>query len=81
MDQAWELARAEGKYKAIEAFMDTDGPFYRDGLYIFAYEMDGTVLCLPAEPDKVGADRWSAQDPAGAFFVREFVRLAGDPGP
>lgn len=80
VDQAWELARAEGKDKAIEEFMDTSGPFYRDGLYVFAYDMSGTVLCLPAEPQKVGDDRWDAQDPAGAYFVREIVGVAKDPG-
>jgi len=80
VDQAWEFARAEGKDKAIEEYMDTSGPFYRDGLYVFAYDMSGTVLCLPAEPQKVGDDRWDAQDPAGAYFVREIVGVAKDPG-
>jgi signal transduction histidine kinase len=80
VDEAWELARTEGREKAVETFMDTGGPFYRDGLYVFAYDMDGTVLCLPAEPRKVGDDRWDAQDPAGAYFVREFVQVAEGPG-
>ncbi|MEI6451819.1 MAG: cache domain-containing protein, partial [Actinomycetes bacterium] len=80
VDEALACARKVGKEKAIAAFMDTSGPFYRDGLYIFAYDMNGVVLCLPAEPDKVGDDRWDAQDPAGAYFVRELVRVAEGPG-
>ena len=80
VDEALAYARKVGKKKAIAAFMDTSGPFYRDGLYIFAYNTDGVVLCLPAEPSKVGDDRWDAQDPAGTYFVRELVRMAQNHG-
>ena len=80
VDEAWALARKVGKEKAIAAFMDTGGRFYRDGLYVFAYDMGGVVLCLPAEPSKVGDDRWDAQDPAGTYFVRDLVAVAKDPG-
>lgn len=80
VDEAWALAYKVGKEKALATFMDTSGPFYHDGLYVFAYNMKGTVLSLPAEPDKVGKDRWDAQDPIGAYFVREFVHVAKNPG-
>ncbi len=80
VDEALAYARKVGKQKAIAAFMDTSGPFYRDGLYVFAYDMDGKVLCLPAEPQKVGDDRWDAQDPAGTYFVRDLVAMAKDHG-
>ncbi len=80
VDQAWSLARKVGKEKAIAEFMDTGGRFFHDELYVFAYDVDGVTLCLPAQPDKVGEDRWDAQDPDGTFFVREFVAVAKDPG-
>jgi signal transduction histidine kinase len=80
VDEARAYAQQVGKEKAIAAFMDTGGRFYHDGLYIFAYDMDGVVLCLPAEPENVGDDRWDLQDPDGVYFVREFVAVAKDPG-
>ena len=80
VDEALAYARRVGKKEAIATFMDTSGPFYHDGLYIFAYDMHGVVLCLPAEPAKVGDDRWNAQDPAGTYFVRDIVGVAKDPG-
>ena len=80
VDAALAFARKMGKDKAIAAFMDTGGRFYSDGLYIFAYDMHGVVLCLPAEPSKLGDDRWDAQDPDGTYFVRELVAVAKDPG-
>ena len=80
VDEARAYALQVGKEKAIAAFMDTGGRFYSDGLYIFAYDRHGVVLCLPAEPSKLGDDRWDAQDPAGAYFVRELIRMARDHG-
>ena len=80
VDEALAYARKVGKKEAIAAFMDTSGPFYRDGLYVFANDMHGIVLCLPIDPSKLGDDRWDAQDPAGAYFVRELIRMAREHG-
>jgi polar amino acid transport system substrate-binding protein len=80
VDEALVYAEQNGKEKAIAAFMDTGGGFFRGELYIFAYDMKGTVLCLPAQPQKVGDDRWDLQDPDGVYFVREIVDTAKDPG-
>jgi polar amino acid transport system substrate-binding protein len=74
--EAVEYARKHGKKKAIAEFMDTGGRFFRGELYVFAYNYAGKVLCLPAEPQKVGEDRWDLQDPDGVYFVREFVAAA-----
>jgi hypothetical protein len=65
--EAVEYARKHGKKKAIAEFMDTGGRFFRGELYVFAYNYAGKVLCLPAEPQKVGEDRWDLQDPDGAY--------------
>jgi polar amino acid transport system substrate-binding protein len=76
--EAQEYAASHDRDAAIKEFMSTTGSFYRDGgrLYIFAYDMKGTVLCLPAEPAKVGEARWDYADPDGGFFVRGFVYVA-----
>jgi polar amino acid transport system substrate-binding protein len=76
--EAQEYAASHDRDAAIKEFMSTTGTFYRDGgrLYIFAYDMKGTVLCLPAEPAKVGEARWDYADPSGGFFVRGFVYVA-----
>lgn len=78
--KALKYVRQHGKQKAIAEFMKPSGPFFRGELYIFAYDMKGTVLCLPAQPQKVGEDRWDLQDPDGAYFIREIVDTAKDPG-
>ena len=80
VDEAWAFARKVGKAKAIAAFMDTKGSFYHDGLYVFAYDYKGTVLCLPAEPAKVGENRWNIKDPKGVYFVRDLAGIAKTKG-
>jgi polar amino acid transport system substrate-binding protein len=78
--EALKYARQHGRQKAIAEFMKTSGPFFRGALYIFAYDMNGTVLCLPAEPQKVGDERWDLRDPNGVYFVRDFVKIARGTG-
>ncbi len=80
VDEAWAFARKVGKAKAIAAFMDTKGSFYHDGLYVFAYDFKGKVLCLPAEPTKVGENRWNLQDAKGVYFVRDLAGIAKTKG-
>ena len=46
-----------GKTAALSAFNDPKGEFIDGELYIFAYDMNGTVLSLPYQPDLVGENR------------------------
>jgi polar amino acid transport system substrate-binding protein len=80
VDAAWRHALNVGKKRAIADFMDTSGPWVRDGLYVFSNDAQGIVLCLPADPSKLGDDRWDAQDPDGVYFVREMVGTAMEKG-
>jgi polar amino acid transport system substrate-binding protein len=78
VEEALAYAREHGKEAAIKEFMSTSGSFWRDngGLYVFAYDMKGNVLCLPPEPAKVGDNRWHLKDENGGYFVRGFVSVA-----
>jgi len=78
--QALKYGREHGKKQAIAEFMKTSGPFFRAGLYVFAYDMKGNTLCLPAEPQKVGQNRWDLRDPQGVYIVRDFVQIARGSG-
>ena len=78
--QAYDYAQAQGREKALAEFSQKDGAFYRGELYIFAYDMSGTCLCLPNEPALVGTNRWDYRDATGKYVVRELVDLARDPG-
>ena len=80
VDEAAAYARAHDKTTAIAEFMKPSGAFVRGDLYIFAYDFEGTVLCLPMEPGKVGDDRWDMRDEQGVYYVREAVEIARTSG-
>ena len=80
VDEAYDYAQAQGKEKALAEFSKKDGAFYRGQLYLFAYDMDGTLICSPVEPALVGTNRWDYRDATGKYVVRELVDVARDPG-
>ena len=80
VDEGYSYAQAHGRDAAIAEFMKTSGSFFRGALYIFADDMKGTVLCLPAEPEKVGENRWNMKDPLGVLFVQDMVKTAQTTG-
>lgn len=80
VDSAWQHAAQVGKEQALADFMDTSGPWLRDGLYVFAYDMKGRVLGIAVDPAATGVDRWDARDPNGTYFVRELASTAQDDG-
>jgi polar amino acid transport system substrate-binding protein len=80
VDEAAAYVLAHDKATAIAEFMKPSGAFVRGDLYIFAYDFDGTVLCLPMEPGKVGENRWDVRDDQGVYYVREAVETARTSG-
>ena len=69
-------AREHGRTGAIPAFNDPDGEFVRDELYIFAYDMNGTVLALPFQQAFIGTDRSAVHDSSGVAYIADMSRIA-----
>lgn len=61
---------------ALKEFNDRNGTFFKDGLYVFAYDFNGTTLALPTQPDLIGINRTDVTDPNGVKFVRNAMDLA-----
>ncbi len=80
VEEAVRYAKANGKERALTAFNDPTGPFVRGERYIFAYDMNGTVLALPPDPASVGSSHWNLVDPNGVRMVREMQDAARDGG-
>ncbi len=78
--RAATFAKEQGKEAALAAFNDVDGPFIEDGLYVFAYEMDGTVIALPYQQALLGTNRAGVTDANGVELVRQFIDVAEDGG-
>lgn len=80
VEEAVRYAQAHGKNAALAAFSDPNGTFVRGDRYIFAYDLHGTVLALPADPASVGTSHWDLVDPDGVRMVRQMGLAARDGG-
>jgi signal transduction histidine kinase len=74
--EAKSYALSHGKAAALAEFNNLSGTFTRDGLYIFAYDYNGTTLAYPYRPDLVGVNRINATDVTGKQHIREMVITA-----
>ncbi len=80
VEKAYTYAREEGKEIALTEFNNPTGRFVEGELFLFAYDLEGTILALPFQPDLLGENRWNATDPNGMFVTREIIRTARSGG-
>ncbi|MCM2465072.1 cache domain-containing protein [Methanoculleus oceani] len=73
-------AREHGRDEALAAFNNPDGEFVRGELYIFAYDMNGTVLALPFQQALIGTDRSGVHDSSGVAYIHSMSRAAAEGG-
>jgi cytochrome c len=80
--EAIAFAKANGKDAAFKEITKPSGQFRRNGgeLYVFVYDMNGTVLAHGQGASKVGVNQLKAVDPDGVAFVQERIALAKSKG-
>ena len=76
VEKAYVYANKVGKNEAVAAFNDPKGEFIDGELYIFAYDMNGTVLAQPHQPDLIGENRWYLQDTTGIKYIQRGIARA-----
>ena len=67
--------QANGLEKALDEFSDPKGPFKEGEVYIFAYDLTGTMLAHP-NPALIGHNLTDVPDADGKYFRKEFVTVA-----
>jgi len=80
VQEAASRALVVGREMAIAEFMDTEGPWVRGDVYIFAHDFNGTALAHPYLPSEVGTDRLDVQDERGVYVGREMRSIALNDG-
>ena len=80
VESASAYAREQGREKALFEFNNPTGDFIEGDLYVFAYEMNGTVIALPYQPALLGTDRSLVSDPNGVEFITRMAELAKEGG-
>lgn len=66
----------EGKEKASLVFNDRNDTWAKDNTYIFAYDLNGTVLAMPYQPESIGTSRWNYTDTYGSPIARLDIDIA-----
>ena len=78
--KAAAFAAANGKEKLVAEANKKDGPFMKGDLYVFVYDMSGTLIANPAVPDTVGKNQLDVPDADGKFFRKDILALAKSSG-
>ncbi|HWQ47724.1 MAG TPA: cache domain-containing protein [Methanosarcina sp.] len=78
--EALAYANESGKDTAIAEFNNQNGTFIRDGLYIYAFDYNGTTLALPYQPELIGTDLSGLKDPYGVNYTMVEIFLAQQGG-
>jgi signal transduction histidine kinase len=76
VQEAVAYAKANGKAKALAEFSDRNGSFFRGELYIYAYDINGTTIGHPVNPEKIGVNRLYEKDAEGNLFITELRNAA-----
>ncbi|GAB7016262.1 cache domain-containing protein [Methanogenium cariaci] len=80
VQNASEYAEVHGQEAALREFNNPSGQFVKGELYIFSYDLEGTTLALPFQPDLIGKSRWNTTDADGTAFIREMIEMAQSGG-
>lgn len=64
-----------GREKALAEFSNPKGKFIDRDLYIFVYDMNGTVLAHGQNPKLIGKNLYGVKDADGKEYVKERIEL------
>ena len=74
--EAVAFARQNGKERSLAEFSNKSGSFFRGVLYIYAYDVNGTTIAHPVNPEKIGVNRLNEKDVKGNLFIQDLRQAA-----
>lgn len=74
--EAVAYAQQNGKEKALAEFSSKNGSFFRGVLYIYAYDINGTTIAHPVNPEKIGVSRINETDAEDNLFIQDLRQAA-----
>jgi cytochrome c len=77
---AVQFYKDNGREKALAEFNDPKGRFDFVEMYIFAYDMTGTMIAEPRNQRLVGMHLVNLPDTDGKFYVKAIVDMAAERG-
>jgi hypothetical protein len=76
VNEAKDFVLEEGQDKSLKVFNDPKGKFVRGELYIMAYDVNGTRLAHPYEPEEIGKNALNVTDSNGIATVKNMRDVA-----
>ncbi len=80
VDKAAAFMKANGKEKTIAEVTKAKGQFDKGDLYVFAYDLTGTVIAHPKNPKIIGKNLLEVPDNDGKFFRKDIMEGAKKKG-
>ena len=80
VDKAAAFAQAQGKEKALAEISTAKGQFDKGEVYVFAYDLQGSIVAHPKNPKLIGKNLLDVPDPDGKFFRKEIQEVAKTKG-
>jgi cytochrome c len=80
VEKAITVIKSEGKDKAFAAFNSPTGGYVDRDLYVFVYDLEGTVISHGGNNALIGKSLFNLKDADGKTFVQEFVSVAKGQG-
>jgi len=79
VEKAVKLIQEKGQASAFPVLSDPNGEFVEGDLYVFTYDMDGTII-QHLRPKLVGMNMMNIMDKKGKCLACDFVRIAKEEG-
>ena len=80
VEKAAAYYQANGKEKALKEFNTPKGQFVKGELYVFVYDMSGTIIAHPANPKLVGVNTLETPDVDGKMWRKDGMELVKKSG-
>jgi len=80
VEKAAAFVKANGKDAALKEFSKAKGQFDKGELYVFAYDMNATIVAHPKNPKLIGKNLMDVPDTDGKLFRKEIVETAKTKG-
>lgn len=80
VEKAAAFATASGKDQLLAEVNKKDGSFNQGELYVFVYDLNGTLVADPINKNLLGQNNVAKPDAEGKLFRKEFVETAKNQG-
>lgn len=80
VSNASEYARSTEKTEALSTFSNKNGPFTIGDLYVYAYNLNGTLLAHPYQSEEIGKNRMNWSDIRGLPVIKVADYIATNGG-